>query len=46
MSRRCLQIAVGAMWGVTVLVLASALILPRLVFWMLERYAQREGNLQ
>lgn len=46
MSRRCLQIAVGAMWGVTALVLASALILPRFIFWALERYTEREGNLQ
>lgn len=45
MSHRCLQIAVGTMWGVTVLILASALILPRVVFWALEEYVKKEGAL-
>lgn len=30
----------------TVMVLATALVLPRFLFWALERYAEREGGLQ
>jgi len=46
MRRSTLHAITATLVSSTALLLATLLVLPRFIFWALERYAEREGSLQ